>query len=98
MSEPTRDIIRLRPPRPLPREIIHEVAERNGLTVDDLRSASKKRHIAWARQEAMWELRQRTSLSLPQIAERLNRIDHTTALWGIRAHSKRIAEAQEKAA
>lgn len=81
--------------RPLPNDIIREVAQRHGLTFDDLLSQSRVRPLAHARQEAMWELRQRTRLSYPQIARRLNRTDHTTALQGARRHAQRMAEAKQ---
>ena len=97
MSEVIRDIIWITPHRPFPGKIVAEVARARGLTVQEILTRTRKRRIAHARQEAMWELRQRTRLSLPQIAERLNLKDHTTVLWGVRAHERRLAEAQEAA-
>lgn len=79
-------------PKPGPSRIIAMVAERRGLTVDDLLGPSRLRPVAYARHEAMWELRQRTKLSLPDIARRLGRKDHTTALHGVRAYEKRRQE------
>jgi chromosomal replication initiation ATPase DnaA len=73
--------------------IIAAVADRHGLTVEELCGPSRCYRIAHPRQEAMWELRRRTRLSLPQIARRLNRADHTPVMHGIRAHERRIAEA-----
>lgn len=76
---------------PNPEEIIKEVAGRHGLTAADLRSDTRRRAISRPRQEAMWELRKRTKLSFPQIARRLNRTDHTTAIHAVRAHERRLA-------
>lgn len=72
------------------REIIAEVAERHNLTPADLSGERRTRLIAAARQEAMYELRQRTRLSTPQIGRYLGGRDHTTVLYGILAHQRRI--------
>lgn len=87
---PERDFIWLPTNRPSISRIIAEVAHRRGLSVEEIKSRCRKRRISHARQEAMWELRQRTKLSLPQIAERLNLKDHTTARHGILAHAARL--------
>lgn len=81
-----------------PTQIIAYVAAKHGLTVDDLKGPSQLHRIAHVRQEAMWELRQRTKLSLIQIARRVGRTDHATAHHGILAHEARMAEAHEVAA
>ncbi len=72
------------------RDIINEVAEKHELTVDELKSTTRARRIAWPRQEAMLRLRDETAMSLPQIAEKLGLKDHTTVLHGIRAASERV--------
>lgn len=77
-------------PRPFPDRIVAEVAERHGLTRKELCSADRHRPIAHARQEAMWELRRRTKLSLTQIAHRVGVKDHTSVLHGIRVHQARM--------
>lgn len=92
MSEPRRDIIWLKSPRVTAAEIIADVAQRRGFTVDDLKGASKTQAVSHARQEAMWEIRQRTGQSYPQISARFNRKDHTTSWHGVRAHERRMAE------
>lgn len=98
MAEAERDIIWLPQQRPSPRQIIAEVAQRRGLTLEDLMGPSRLKRITRVRQEAMWELRQRTKLSFPQIARRLGRTNHTTALHAFRRHEERLAEAQGRAA
>jgi chromosomal replication initiator protein len=72
-----------------PGDIIKEVAARHDLTVEELKSTSRARRLAWPRQEAMYELRMRTKLSYPQIARFLGLTDHTTALHGVKAHKRR---------
>lgn len=69
--------------------IKREVAEKYGLTVEQLLSRSNERRIAWPRQECMWRLRQETKLSLPSIARALQLRDHTTVLWGVRRYEHR---------
>ena len=96
--EPYRDIIWLPGTKLSAKEIIRTVAAKHGLTTDDLTGPARFKTIAHARQEAMWELRLRTKLSTTQIGQRLGDRDHTTVLHGLRAHERRLSEAQEKAA
>lgn len=78
-------------------DILAQVAQKHRLKVEDLTGPSRLRKIILARQEAMWELRQRTRLSSPQIAAKLGRKDHTTALHGVRRHEARIADTRRVA-
>lgn len=78
---------------PLPatmREIAIRVAEAHGLTLADLRGPSRQRHIAWPRHEAFALVRDNTAQSLPQIGRYFGDRDHTTVLWGIRGHERRV--------
>jgi chromosomal replication initiation ATPase DnaA len=75
------------------RQVIQQVAEKHNLTVDQVISPDRHRHIVIARHEAMWRLRQETKMSLPQIARALGRTDHTTVRWAINRHAERMAEA-----
>lgn len=97
MTPPIRDIIWLPGSPKTAKQIIAHVAERRGMSVKEMLSQTRRRPVARARQEAMWELRQRTRLSLPAIAERLKLKDHTTVLHGVRAHEARLAAMQEAA-
>lgn len=82
----------IEPERPgLGRRIIAEVAERHGLTAAHLIGRQLIRAVVLARQEAMWELRQRTKLSTPQIGHLLGDRDHSTVLHGAKAHRARAA-------
>lgn len=69
------------------KQIIHEVAQEEGLTVDDLKGVGRSKPLALARQRAMWLIAQRTSLSLPQIGRLFGR-DHTTALHSLRVMNR----------
>lgn len=70
--------------------ILKEVAFRHDLDVRDITGPSRRRAIVRARQEAMWEARQRTPLSLPEIGRRLGGRDHSTVLHGVRKHAERM--------
>jgi chromosomal replication initiator protein len=91
---------------PTMREICSLVADRYGLTVDDLIGQSRARHIAHPRQEAMylmyeqrWAVSGNRRYSMPQIGRFLGGRDHTTVLHGYRKHTARLlAAAVAKAA
>jgi chromosomal replication initiation ATPase DnaA len=70
--------------------IAAEVAERHGLSVDDLRGPSPARRFAWPRQEAMAISRACTDKSLPVIGRFYHR-DHATVIAAIRRHAERTA-------
>ena len=66
------------------------VAKAHGLSYRQLIAKRRNRNLVYARQHAMWEIRNATTLSLPQIGLILGGMDHTTVLWGIRRHQARI--------
>lgn len=72
------------------RVILEEVAEHHGFNVKELLSRRRMVALVAARHEAMWRMRQETSMSLPEIAMRLGNRDHTTVLWGLRKHLARL--------
>lgn len=76
--------------------ILREVAAKHGFTVPEMLSARQDRKLAAARQEAMWRMSKETTMSLPAIGRRLGR-DHSTVLYGIRAHERRLRERAAKA-
>jgi chromosomal replication initiation ATPase DnaA len=80
--------ITLREPSRTTHAIICEVAVKHNLTFDQIVSKSRRRPIAWARQEAFDRLYRETRASLPFIAE-IFKMDHTTILYGIFAHRER---------
>lgn len=97
LTEPVRDFIWVgaatRFVRWPPKRIIAEVAEKHGLTLADLIGPRRHRYVAHARQEAMWALRQRTTLSTTSIGMFLGGRDHTTVMWGLRRHEERLRAA-----
>ena len=82
--------ITLSEPKNTPRAIIRSVAQKHDLTMDEMFSTSRRRPIAWARQEAFDRLYRETRLSLPAIARLFDK-DHTTVLYGIWEYRKRKA-------
>lgn len=72
-------------------QIIARVAEKHGLTAAELKSERRARHIFHPRQEAMHEMHAQKRWSLPQIGRSLGGRDHTTVLYGVRAHAARLA-------
>lgn len=78
-------------------EIADDVARRHGVSVGDLKSPARYRHIVRARQEAMYLAYQerrpdgRRVYSLLQIGRWFGGRDHTTALFGVRRHEGRLA-------
>lgn len=69
-------------------EIATPMAASAGLTLADLRSPARHRHIAHVRQDVMRAIHENTKASLPEIGRFLNR-DHTTVMWGIRKSRER---------
>jgi chromosomal replication initiator protein len=63
-------------------DVIAAVARYFGMATAALQSASRERAVAWARQVAMYLLREETSASLFQIGQQLGGRDHTTVLHG----------------
>lgn len=76
---------------PFARSILREVAEDTGVSVDDLRGPCLKRHVAHARQEAMFRLYQTGRYSTVHVGRILGGRDHTTVSKGIRAREARLA-------
>ena len=73
------------------------VARHFAVTVDDLRGKSRNHQIAWARQVAMYLLREETDASLFAIGRQLGGRDHTTIMHGIRMHEERLYEERIRA-
>lgn len=69
------------------RTIVQQVADKFGLTVEQLVSDSRRQHLVFARQELYWRLHMETTWSIARIGRFLDR-DHTTVLHGIRKHRK----------
>lgn len=64
-----------------PETILITVADAFNVSIEDLKSNSRKREISWSRQIAMYLMRQHTDLSLPRIGEEFGGKDHTTVIY-----------------
>lgn len=71
------------------RQIVAEVAERHGITINLMFSHSRQEKLSLARHEAMYEAYREAGATLPQIALVMRR-DHTSVLHGIRQHQARL--------
>lgn len=70
--------------------VLAAVAERFVLPVDALLGKSRERQTAWARQVAMYLMREETGASLFQIGDKLGGRDHTTVMHGCAAVAKKM--------
>jgi len=85
----------------IPDEAAHEIgaphimavtAEFFGVTIEDLCGPGKTKHVAQARQIAMYLCRELTDLSLPRIGQAFGGRDHTTVMHAERKIRKEMAE------
>jgi chromosomal replication initiator protein len=64
-----------------PNAILTVIADVFNVPIEDLKGNSRRREISWARQIAMYLMRQHTDLSLPRIGEEFGGKDHTTVMY-----------------
>ena len=72
------------------KKIAMKTAEKHGFDWSAFTSSGRAQTLCHARQEAMYLMRVGTALSYPQIAAILGLKDHTTVMYGIKAHKKRV--------
>ena len=64
-----------------PETILEVSAEVLNISIEDLKSSSRRREISNARHIAMYLMRQHTDLSLPRIGEKFGGKDHTSVMY-----------------
>lgn len=74
------------------RLVVETAARVCGVSVDELRSRSRMRHVCAARQVAMYALRELTGLSYPAIGRAVGGKDHTTAMHGVERVRSAVAQ------
>lgn len=72
------------------RAVLAVVSERFSVSLDALLGKSRERQTAWARQVAMYLMREETGASLFQIGDQLGGRDHTTIMHGCATVVKRM--------
>jgi hypothetical protein len=70
--------------------IAKAVAKAHSVSFREMISPRRYRHLAHARQEAIYLMAKYTTLSLGQIGKILGNRDHTTILHGLRVHTNRL--------
>lgn len=79
-----------RPQHITPKQIIDKTAKHFQLTIPEICSNRRDKHIVTPRQIAMYLLRSELHLSFPKIAGELGRKDHTTAIHSVEKIEKSI--------
>lgn len=74
------------------RQIVREVAEAHGVTIEEIVSMRRRQPLCDARNEVYWRLRTETTWSFPRIGQFLGDRDHTTVMSGAKKH-QRLMEA-----
>jgi chromosomal replication initiator protein len=64
-----------------PMAVLQTIADAFNVSIEDLKSNSRRREISVARQIGMYLMRQHTDLSFPRIGEEFGGKDHTTVLY-----------------
>ncbi len=77
-------------------QIIDTVADFYHTTTKDLLGPERSKDIAWARQVAMYLIREESEASLPAIGDALGNRDHTTVMYGYRKVADEIERSDEK--
>jgi chromosomal replication initiation ATPase DnaA len=82
-------------------QVIRDVAVLRGVSIVDIMGSSRVKHIARARQEVAWRMRQakdehgKSRFSFPQIAHWMGGYDHSTIVHAVKSHEARMQEADQ---
>lgn len=76
------------------RQLLTLVSEASGVSVKDLTSPRRARHLARPRQVVMWLARKHTPYSLPEIGRNIGHRDHTTVMHGCKVIDRLLGEHQ----
>jgi chromosomal replication initiation ATPase DnaA len=82
-------------PIPMPltstQQILKEVAEKHGITIQDLKGPCRRLKYALPRHEAAYRIVKELGFSLPKTGRVLGKRDHTTILNSVRKYEKKLS-------
>jgi chromosomal replication initiator protein len=78
-----------------PDEMLVEISDYFGLSVESLRGKSRQRELVTARQVAMYLFREQTDLSYPSIARIFGGRDHTTVIHAVEKIQRLMSERKQ---
>jgi chromosomal replication initiator protein len=76
-------------------QMLTELADHLGFSVDELRGTSRQRPLVLARQTAMYVFREMTDLSFPAIAKLFGGRDHTTVIHAVEKIQRMMKERKQ---
>ncbi|MEM9908587.1 MAG: chromosomal replication initiator protein DnaA [Cyanobacteria bacterium P01_D01_bin.44] len=75
-----------------PKSVLKAISDTFNVSIEDLKSNSRRREISLARQVGMYLMRQHTDLSLPKVGEVFGGKDHTTVMYSCDKINRLIKE------
>lgn len=82
--------------RPMMVDVVYPILAESGYTLDEIKSPCRHAKLAHVRQRCMWELSRRHLWSSVLIGQFLGGCDHSTILFGVRAHARREGLLQDQ--